>query len=417
MHHSLASLNQSLNGKLQLFKGDATLIIPQLAVAVKATAVHWNRCYEPAFLASDEAIDKQLAKADIPVRDFEGTVLWEPTRIVKKDGSPFKVYKPFLKTALAADAPKKPIAKPRSLPVVSPQASGGVTLAELGLLPKIPWDAGIKASWTPGEMAGQEMLRSFVAGKLEHYGQERDFPSHDVLSRLSPYLHYGEVSPKQVWQAIGAGKKTDDNREKFVSEVCWRDFACSVLVHFPETITQSYNARLKKLTWRQDATRLKQWQQGQTGIPIVDAGMRQLWQTGYMHNRVRMLTASFLTKNLLIDWRTGADWFLDCLVDADLAVNTLNWQWVAGTGLDAAPFFRVFNPVLQSKKYDLNGDYIKAFVPELRHVPGKYIHEPWSAPSKVLAEAGVELGKTYPTPCIDLKASAQAALDAYHKTA
>ncbi len=280
---------------------------------------------------------------------------------------------------------------------------------------------GIKQAWTPGETSAQSLLQSFIAHKLDQYGPERNYPARDVLSRLSPYLHYGELSPNQIWQAVdqanGGDSHSQTSRETFISEVCWRDFAYNLLYHFPQTSTESYNARLERLDWQSDERLVKKWQQGQTGIPIIDAGMRQLWQTGYMHNRVRLLTASFLIKNLLTDWRVGAAWFLDCLVDADLAVNTLNWQWVAGSGLDAAPFFRVFNPVLQSKKYDPKGDYIKTYVPELKSLPARYIHAPWLAPEAELRKANLQLGQDYPQPCVDLQASAQAALAAYRQTA
>lgn len=421
LHHSLAALDKALDGKLVLFKGEATQIIPELARSSQAKAVYWNKCYEPASLVSDGLIEQQLASDALESHTFDGTLLWPLSDILKKDGTPFKVFKPFLRARLADQPPAAPKAKPEALALASLKPTGSVSLKELALLPTIPWDTGINQAWTPGEASAQAMLTSFVTTKLTHYGTERNYPAHDVLSRLSPYLHYGDISPNQIWHAIFDARKRDsrleEDTEKFISEVCWRDFSYCLLTYFPETVSESYNERLKKLEWQYDAGLLKKWQQGQTGIPIVDAGMRQLWQTGYMHNRVRMITASFLIKNLLTDWRTGADWFLDCLVDADLAVNTLNWQWVAGTGLDAAPFFRVFNPVLQSKKYDAQGDYIKTYVPELKTLPASYIHAPWLAPVDVLQKANLEIGKDYPAPCVELKASAQRALKAYRKTA
>ncbi len=416
LHYALDTLDKAMGGKLVFLKGDAKKLIPRVAKAAGAKAVYWNTCYEPAFLESDKAIVSALEKEKIACKQYNGTMLWPVGDIVKGDGTPFKIYKPFLRTALKAEAPHAPKAKPKDLTFSTVEIKDAVPLDELELLPKIHWDEGIKKEWTPGEEEAQKMLASFVATKLKRYGAERNYPARDVLSRLSPYLHYGEVSPNQIWHAVHNGG-TGENLEKFISELSWRDFAYNLLTHFPSTPTESYNARLKKLEWRHDEEGLKKWQQGQTGIPIVDAGMRQLWQTGYMHNRVRMITASFLIKNLLIDWRIGADWFLDTLVDADLAVNTLNWQWVAGTGLDAAPFFRVFSPVLQSKSYDRNGDYIKTYVPELKALSARYIHAPWTAPRDVLVKANLELGKTYPKPYVDLKASASAALDAYYKTA
>ncbi|WP_461081525.1 cryptochrome/photolyase family protein [Spirosoma flavus] len=421
LHHSLAALNKALAGKLLLFKGDATQIIPQLVTSTKAKGVYWNTCYEPAYLATDQTIKQQLSDDGLNVQTFEESYLWPLSEVVKKDGTPYKVYNPFLRARLAATPPALPQPRPRGLELASTQPTGSVSLDALALLPTIPWDTGIRQAWTPGEDSAQALLSSFVATKLDHYGSERNYPARDVLSRLSPYLHYGELSPRQIWHAVYAAKaergQSAENVKAFISEICWRDFAYTLLFHFPETSTESYNQRLKRLEWTYNEELLKKWQQGQTGIPIVDAGMRQLWQTGYMHNRVRMITASFLIKNLLTDWRVGAAWFLDCLVDADLAVNTLNWQWVAGTGLDAAPFFRVFNPVLQSRKYDSKGDYIKSYVPELKDLPAKYIHAPWLAPESVLDKANLQLGRNYPAPCVDLQASTQAALAAYRKTA
>jgi deoxyribodipyrimidine photo-lyase len=421
LHHALASLDEALDGKLVLFKGDATYIIPRLAASSNAKAVYWTTCYEPSFVETDRSIKQQLATDGLKAHTSEGSLLWPLPELVKQDGTPYHVFKPFLRARLAAPPPASPQEKPPVLQLVSDRPTGSVPLQTLALLPTIPWDTGIRQAWTPGETTAQALLNSFIATKLDLYGSERNYPARDVLSRLSPYLHYGELSPNQIWHAVYkanvVGGQSEASREIFISEVCWRDFSYSLLYHFPQTSTDSYNPRLKKLEWQQDESLVKKWQQGQTGIPIVDAGMRELWQTGYMHNRVRMLTASFLIKNLLTDWRVGAAWFLDCLVDADLAVNTLNWQWVAGSGLDAAPFFRVFNPVLQAQKYDPEGEYIKTYVPELRALPAPYIHAPWLAPEAVRQQANLQLGRDYPGPCVDLKASAQAALAAYRKTA
>lgn len=416
LHHALRTLYDTLDGKLLFFKGDATDLIPKLAKEANTHSVYWNTCYEPAFLESDKQITASLKKIQVKSRAFDGTLLWPVGAITKKDGSPFKVYMPFLRAALAGKAPHVPKPTPKGITLSSTKLKDSVPLDDLALLPKIHWDEGIKQAWEPGEESAQKMLTSFVFTKLKRYGAERNYPAHDVLSRLSPYLHYGEISSNQIWHAVHTDKVSDEDKQKFISELCWRDFSYTILVHFPQTPTESYHERLKKLKWNYNTELLKKWQQGQTGIPIVDAGMRQLWKTGYMHNRARMITASFLVKNLLIDWRTGADWFLDCLVDADLAVNTMNWQWVAGSGLDAAPFFRIFNPVLQSKTYDPEGEYIKTYVPELRNLPAKYIHAPWAVSGKILAKAGMRLGSDYPEPCVDLKASAQAALKAYHDT-
>lgn len=419
LHHSLIELNKSLDGNLHFFKGDAATLLPQLANTMNAKAVYWNRCYEPGFLKNDALIETALAKNNIASAGFDGTLLWRPGDIVKKDATPYKIYTPFMRACLDAELPHYPLKKPDEIIFSSVKPPHALPLKELSLLPTIGWDDGIAKSWTPGEDAAIKMLRSFIADKLEYYNDGRDYPARDVLSRLSPYLHFGEISPNQVLHEIHDANYTigepGPNVQKFIRELIWREFSCHVLFHFPETAVEIYQPRLKKIKWQTNSDLLKKWQQGLTGVPIVDAGMRQLWQTGYMHNRVRMITASFLVKNLLMDWRVGADWFFDCLVDADLAVNTMNWQWVAGSGLDAAPFFRIFNSVLQSKKFDVHGDYIKSYVPGLANLPASYIHEPWKAPANI---PGVtfKIGKDYPLPCIDLQGSAQAALAAYQKT-
>ena len=416
LHQSLQALDKALDGRLQFFTGRAEVILPALAKAVKATAVCWNDCYEPHFIAKDKAVEEALQQEAVTVQRFNGSMLWAPDEIRKADGTPYKIFSPFLKAALVAKEPPGPAPVPRNVKYASGKVAGSVPLQKLRLMPRIEWYKGMEASWQPGEAGAKKLLKQFVATKLPQYAGERNFPSRDVLSRLSPHLHYGEISPGTVWHAIQNGGSKSAGVKKFTSEFVWRDFACYLLYHFPKTATESYNERLKGLQWQYNKTLLRKWQQGQTGIPIVDAGMRQLWQTGYMHNRVRMLTASFLVKHLLTDWRTGAEWFMDCLVDADQAVNTMNWQWVAGTGLDAAPFFRVFNPVLQSKKYDADAAYIKTYVPELKDLPTRYIHEPWTLPEKLKASLSFTLGKHYPSPCVNLDEAKEAALEAFRKT-
>ncbi|RPD45076.1 cryptochrome/photolyase family protein [Paracnuella aquatica] len=416
LHHSLKKLDESLDGKLHFFQGRAEVVLPKLAKAARAIAVCWNDCYEPHFVAKDGAVTTALEQMEVAVHRFNGTMLWEPNQIMKKDGTPYKIFAPYLRAALAEKPPPPPAAAPRSIQYADETTPGAVTLEKLKLMPGIEWYKGIEASWEPGEEAAQKLLRNFVTKKLPHYAADRNYPSQDILSRLSPHLHYGEISPATIWHAIHKGTGHRDSVQKFTSEFVWRDFACYLLYHFPETAEESYNERLKHLAWKYNGRLLRKWQKGQTGIPIVDAGMRQLWQTGYMHNRVRMITASFLIKNLLTDWRTGAAWFMDCLVDADQAVNTMNWQWVAGTGLDAAPFFRVFNPVLQSKKYDPDATYITTYVPELKDLPKRYIHEPWLLPKKIAESAGFTPGKDYPLPCVDLQESKDAALKAFRET-
>jgi deoxyribodipyrimidine photo-lyase len=416
LHQSLDQLNKALDGTMHFFKSSAASIIPQVANEINAKAVYWNNCYEPSFVKRDKEIEEILQKSGVNCQRFEGAHLWKPGAIVKGDGTPYKIFGPYLKASIASGPPPEPLSPPHKLQLKKVTLSGEVHLNDLNLLPKIKWFGGMAARWEPGEAAAKKLLNDFVANRLSHYSKERNYPARDILSRLSPYLHYGELSPATLWHAVQSSRSTTADKGKFLSELTWRDFAYSLLYHFPETVTQSYNVRLQKLRWQYNKALLEKWQKGQTGFPIVDAGMRQMWQTGYMHNRVRMITASFLVKNLLMDWRIGAEWFMDCLVDADLAVNTMNWQWVAGTGLDAAPFFRVFNPVLQSKKYDPDGTYIKTYVPELAGLPKSALHEPWKAKATVLKAAGISLGKDYPLPCIDLQTSVKEALKAFEET-
>jgi len=289
---------------------------------------------------------------------------------------------------------------PRSLPLDS-----------LELLPRVDWAAGMRDAWTPGEAAGLARAREFARGSLDAYPHARDRPAQSGVSRLSPHLHFGELSPRQAWYA--ATSQDPSAAEVFQRELGWREFAHHLLVHFPQTPTEPLRPRFRDFAWADSPGALRAWQRGQTGYPLVDAGMRQLWRTGWMHNRVRMIVASFLVKDLLLPWQQGAAWFWDTLVDADLANNTLNWQWSAGCGADAAPFFRIFNPVTQGKKFDPEGDYVRQLVPELRGLPPRWIHEPWHAPPEILARAGVSLGVTYPEPIVDHSWARRRALDAF----
>ncbi len=414
LHHSLASLARdlaALGATLVLREGQAARELEALVAETGARAVFWNRCYEPAIRARDEAIKARLRGRDIEARSFNASLVFEPWTIATQSGGPFKVYSPFARACRAAPAPAAPLPAPASLapPAATPAS---LPLEALALLPVAPdWAGGLRAAWTPGEAGAQARLAAFLAGPVAGYKEERNRPDIEATSRLSPHLHFGEVSPRQLWHA--ARLLEGSGPEHFVSEILWREFAYHLLHHFPQLPERNWREDFDDFPWVEDKAGLAAWQRGRTGYPIVDAGMRELWQTGWMHNRVRMIAASFLVKDLMVHWRHGEDWFWDTLVDADLANNAASWQWVAGCGADAAPYFRVFNPVLQGEKFDPAGDYVRRFVPELAKVPAKFIHRPWEADDATLRAAGVELGRTYPSRIVDHGVARDRALAAF----
>jgi deoxyribodipyrimidine photo-lyase len=410
LNHSLAALNKSLNGCLAVYCGDAAKILPALCEQYDVAAVYWNRCYEPWRIARDSSIKTILSEQGVSVSSFNGSLLREPWKTNKDDGTPYKVFTPFyrkLSSQLSLAQETIPVPDLTQLKL----AGNSLALDELGLEPKIAWYKIIQAQWQPGENGAYQTLMHFLQNGLERYKTGRDFPGEESVSRLSPYLHFGEISPGQIFRE--ASKMSDDyNIEHFKREIIWREFSYVLLFNWPHIPEKAFKPAYDKFPWRRDERLLKKWQQGQTGFPLVDAGMRELWQTGYMHNRVRMLVASFLVKNLLIDWRCGQDWFWDCLVDADLASNSASWQWVAGCGADASPYFRIFNPTTQGEKFDPHGEYTKKYLPELSGLPDKYLYKPWEAPPEVLDQAGIVLGENYPAPIVDLKQSRKQALEA-----
>ena len=418
LHHSLAALDQAVQARgarLLLRTGPSLEVLRDLIDETRATLLCWNRLYEPAQIARDKAIKQELADAGIEIHSFNGALIAEPWETLKADGEPYRVFTPFWKAMLRNGIERLPLAAPQRIP--GADGLSGVTLDALGLLPRIGWDAGLQASWTPGEDGAWQQLETF-ADCASAYHEARDIPARPGTSRLSPHLHFGEISPRQIVQVmqqhVAGHEAARGGIEAYLRELGWREFAYHLLYHFPATPTHPLDPRFRQFPWAEDyADALSAWQRGQTGIPIVDAGMRELWQTGWMHNRVRMLVASLLTKNLLIPWQKGASWFWDTLVDADLANNTLGWQWTAGCGADAAPYFRIFNPVTQGERFDPKGDYVRRFVPELARLPDKYIHAPWLAPANVLAAAGVKLGDSYPLPIVDLKATRARALERF----
>lgn len=415
LHHALLALNEALDGRLHVFKGCAEQIIPELGQQLGAAAVFWNRCYEPWRIKRDQQIKEQLKGKGIAVHSFNGSLLWEPWEILKQDKTPYQVFTPYYRACLAALTPH-PTAAPPVADNFARQVAchGEVSVPELELLSSHPWHEKLAGQWQPGEAGAHRRLAEFLAQGLYGYAEGRDFPARDQVSRLSAHLHFGELSPRVLWRQVHRLRdRAPVDVDAYLRELVWREFCYYQLYHVPRLPEQPLRREFAGFPFRNDRAGLKRWQRGLTGCPLVDAGMRELWQTGFMHNRVRMVAASFLVKNQLVSWRQGADWFLDCLVDADLASNSAGWQWVAGCGLDAAPYFRVFNPVTQGRKFDPGGDYVRRYVPELAALPDNYLHAPWTAPESVLAAANIRLGVDYPEPIVDVKISRERALKAY----
>ncbi len=419
LHHSLISLNETLrkkyNGSLVLRTGSCITVLQDLIDETNAKSVYWNRCYEPHFIKRDKEIKTTLSQNNIEVHSFNGALLKEPWEMLNQSKSPFKVFTPFWKT-LQKQLIRQILPAPAR--ITCSQATS-LTLKDLDLLPTIKWDQGLADNWEPGEEAALCKLKKFLSSGVKNYKIMRDHPSKPATSKLSPHLHFGEISPVQIWHAAFEQKDKMASFETdvthFLSELAWREFSTHLLYHFPDLPESPFKKQFENFPWKNNHTHLKKWQQGLTGFPIVDAGMRELWHTGWMHNRVRMIVASFLIKHLLQPWQKGEAWFWDTLVDADLANNAASWQWVAGSGADAAPYFRIFNPVLQGEKFDKEGEYVKTWVPELKQLPSKYIHAPWEAPGEILKDANIVLGKTYPLPLIDHALGRKRALEAYQQ--
>ena len=419
LHESLKDLGsnlQRLGTDLILRRGDALAVIRDLINQTGATTVTWNRRYEPDLTVHDEKLKAALQKDGIEVYVHEGFLLFEPNSIRTGSGTPFKVFTPFSKACFNAPAPSKPIPAPKQLQGIKGIATDSID--DWKLVPRAAkWPKGLATAWDVSEKAAWRRLHDFLDDAIDGYKENRDRPYMDGTSRLSPYLHFGQMSPHQIWHAVqnraASGGKNAASIERYLLEVLWREFSWHLLHQFPALPEKPIVSSFEHFPWHDDPNALKAWQQGMTGYPIVDAGMRQLWQTGWMHNRVRMVVASFLIKHLLIDWREGEAWFWDTLVDADLGSNSASWQWVAGCVADAAPFFRIFNPMLQGKKFDPKGEYVKSYVPELARIDAEYIHEPWRAPVDKLRKANITLGSTYPAPIVDHDAARRRALTAY----
>ncbi len=415
LHHSLTSLSESLGGMLSCYRGDASAIFEELISRFDVRGVCWNRCYEPWRIARDTGIKKMLGEKDIPVYSYNGSLLWEPWDIVKSDSSPYRVFTPYYnKGCLQYEPPRMPVTKTDKAHFEKDNASK--TIDELSLLPTIRWDKKMVLHWKMGELGAQNRLKTFLHEGLNSYIGGRDMPGKCSVSRLSPHLHFGEISPHQIWhaaQAVSTGTVEKLHIEGFCRELGWREFSYNQLYFNPELPKKNIRPMFDDFPWESNDAQIEAWQRGETGIPLIDAGMRELWQTGYMHNRVRMVVGSFLVKNLRMHWHHGERWFWDCLFDADLANNSAGWQWVTGSGIDAAPYFRIFNPVLQSKKFDPNADYILKYLPVLTRLPVEHIHAPYEAPQDVLRNAGIVLGEDYPHPIVDLATSRKRALEIY----
>ncbi|HEX4895260.1 MAG TPA: deoxyribodipyrimidine photo-lyase [Solimonas sp.] len=424
LHHSLQALGEALarrGNPLVLRRGASLDALRDLVRDTGASAVYWNRLYEPAAISRDQAIKQALRADGLEVQSHNGALWREPWELKTGGGEPYRVFTPFWRKLGAELPPLRITPAPEQIPGPD-RRPDALPLSALGLLPRIPWDAEFPAHWQPGEAGAHATLQRFLDEGLAGYHGRRDFPALGNCSRLSPHLHFGEIGPQQIRAAVlreqAQAPSIAADAEHYLRELGWREFGHHLLYHFPATPATPMYERFAAFPWREPGeygSDLQAWQRGQTGIPIVDAGMRQLWRSGWMHNRVRMIVASLLTKNLLIPWQEGANWFWDTLVDASLANNTLGWQWAAGCGADAAPYFRIFNPLLQSQKFDPEGVYLRRWVPELAALPTEALHAPWLAAPGTLARAGVQLGSSYPRPIIDLAASRDRALAAYDR--
>ncbi len=424
LHQSLRKLTEQLSdlgSRLIIRKGAA---LPQLLAILEqtqASSVYWTRRYEPAAIERDRQIKTELRLRNVVAESFNGQLLLEPWEVQTKEGRPYQVFTPFWKSCLARQEPDAPEPAPASIPNPSEWPSS-LTLDDLGLMPVTRWDSGLESAWKPGARSARDELNRFLESAVNEYGHSRDRPAERGTSRLSPHLHFGEISPRTIWHETRRfvrerfGNAPCSGAETFLKEVGWREFAHHLLFYFPRTTKEPLRSEFAQFPWREDEKGLAAWQRGETGYPIVDAGMRELWSTGWMHNRVRMIVASFLVKDLLISWQRGSEWFWETLVDADLASNTLGWQWSAGCGADAAPYFRVFNPMLQSAKFDTKGHYLRKWLPELKELPTEWIHAPWTAPTSVLDQANVRLGRNYPKPIVDHAEARLRALDALRRS-
>jgi len=425
LHHSLKNLAEkisSLGGRLDLHVGDPVEILPAIVRAKQPSIIFWNRRYDKSSIALDLGLKAHFENEGIQVRSFNGALLKEPWEVTSKAGTPMRVFTPFWRAARLDYAVPAPVHAPHRLIASNEHTVGPLpcSLDELRLLPTAPdWSEGMATEWRPGEDGAHHTLDTFIDGGFCRYSENRNRPDLPSTSRLSAYLRFGEISIRQVWHsteaAVHSGRTlaSAEDLRVFQSELGWREFSYHLLYHQPDITTINVQRSFDAFSWSNDPAMLKAWKTGRTGYPLVDAGMRELWRTGFMHNRVRMVAASFLIKHLRIDWRIGEAWFWDTLLDADPANNPASWQWVAGSGADAAPYYRIFNPILQSEKFDPNGIYIRKFIPELKDLPNSLVHSPWLAKPAELAFAGVRLGSSYPYPVVSHDHAREAALKSY----
>jgi deoxyribodipyrimidine photo-lyase len=417
---SLASAIKEKGGRLLLRRGKTLDVLQKLAEETAAHGIYFSRNYAPWSGELEQQLAGWCGNNGVECKRFAGYLLFDPDEIRTGSDTPYKVYTPFSKACFS----KAPTREPRPMPGSMTFWLGGIKSDDLDDWQlydgKPDWACAFADRWTPGEQGAQDKLDRFISEAAQDYDDARNRPDMFGTSRLSPHLHFGEISPLQCWHAMrhamdDGRRNIDKGGETFLKEILWREFSYHLVCNFENFMTEPFNEKFADFPWADDEDGLKAWQKGQTGYPIVDAGMRELWATGWMHNRVRMIVGSFLVKNLLIPWQKGEEWFWDCLVDADIGANSASWQWIAGCGADAAPYFRIFNPVLQGERYDPDGEYVRRWVPELKDMPKKFVHKPWEAPSDVLAKASVKLGDTYPKPLMDHAKARDRALAAYQQ--
>lgn len=415
LYHSLKDLSKSLDGNLNLYVGKSVEIINLLIKRYNITSIFYNKCYEPWHINQENEVQDLCKKNSIKCEVFNSNFMWRPDEIMKDDGTYYKVFTAY-KNKSNFLVPRKIFDSSKNLNFIKDDLNK-INLLDLNLIEDNKWNKNIEKTLEVGEFAAHKKLKFFIQNKLSGYKEGRNYPAQEHVSKLSAHLHFGEISPSQMLKEINNiyNENIKQDIESFINELIWREFSCYLLYHFKPIYNENFNKKFDNFEWEYNLDFLKAWQTGSTGYPFIDAGIRELLQTGYMHNRVRMAVGSFLVKNLNIHWHEGRDWFWKYLLDADLANNSVNWQWVSGCGVDPAPYFRIFNPTLQGEKFDANGDYTRKFVPELRSMPNKYLFKPWQAPDKILKSAEVVLGKNYPKPIVDFAVSRNKALKNYRK--